>query len=58
MSGKCNKCAEEEDKNEKEWKGISLLQKLEVPGSSWTRERVFSSPSINLLLHCALGIVL
>jgi hypothetical protein len=40
MSGKRDKCAEE-DKDEKEWKQISLLQKLEVLGSSWTRERVF-----------------
>jgi len=41
MSGKCDKCAEEVDKDGKEWKGISLLKKLEVPGSSWTAEWVF-----------------
>jgi hypothetical protein len=28
MSGKFDKCAKEEGKDEKEWKGISLLQKL------------------------------
>jgi len=28
MSGKWDKCAEYEDKDKKEWKGISLLQKL------------------------------
>ena len=54
MSGKCDKCAEEVDKDGKEWKGISLLQKLEVPGSSWTAERVFlklSTPCILAVSH-------
>jgi hypothetical protein len=38
MSGKCDKRGEEQYKDEKEWKGIPLLQKLEVLGSSWMME--------------------